>query len=180
MKQAVCLMLALLFAAAANLRVCARLSAGDGDAEGLFSLGAAVRGFRAAEAAAAELTESRGAPPGIRTSLALSFRPPSGNAGAVSDFILRRTPGVALGTGCRVDGQLLGCTAEAETLAEALRAYIFGTRPPGALSGHFDGEVELVPVYTRPGREVSPEDLCMLVTGMLPVIYTDPDGAVVG
>ena len=178
MKKAICLILALLFAAGANLHLCARVSAGDETAAGVFSLAALVRGVFAAEAAAAELTEAR--PPGLRVRPALSLRPPSEEAAAVSDLLLRHTEGVAVRTGCRVDGVWLGCTAEGEELAEALRRHIFGTRPPGALSGHFDGELELAPVYTRPGRETSPGDLCMLVTGLLPVIYTDPSGAVVG
>lgn len=177
-KKAVCLILALLFAAAANLHLCARLSVGGETAGELFSPLAVVRGVRAADAAAAELTQAR--PPGLKLWPALSLRPPSESAAAVSDLLLRHTEGVAVRTGCRVDGQYIGCTADGEALAEALRRYIFGTRPPGALSGHFDGTVELAPVYTRPGRETSPADLCMLVTGLLPVIYTDPTGAVVG
>ena len=98
----------------------------------------------------------------------------------VSDLLLRHTDGVVLREGCSAGGWYLGCTAEGEELREGLRRYIFGTRPPGALSGHFSGQVEIAPVYTRSGRESTPEDLCMLVTGMIPVIYTDPSGAVVG
>ena len=178
MKKAIWLILALLLAAAANLHLCARLSAGGETAEGLFSLAAAGRGLLAAEAAASELTEAR--PPGLRLRLALSPAPPSEDAGRVSDLLLRHTDGVVLREGCSAGGWYLGCTAEGEELREGLRRYIFGTRPPGALSGRFSGQVEIAPVYTRSGRESTPEDLCMLVTGMIPVIYTDPSGAVVG
>ena len=64
-------------------------------------------------------------------------------------------------------------------IREALRRHIFGTRPPGAVSGHFAQEIELRPVYTRAGRERSAEDLCLLVTGLVPVMYTDGEGKLV-
>ena len=167
MKKAIWLILALLLAAAANLHLCARLSAGGETAEDLFSLAAAGRGLLAAAS-------------GLRLRLALSPAPPSEDVGRVSDLLLRHTDGVVLREGCSAGGWYLGCTAEGEELREGLRRYIFGTRPPGALSGHFDGELSFAPVYTRPGRESTPEDLCLLVTGMLPVVYTDPSGAALG
>ena len=178
MKKAICMILALLLTASANLHVCARLGAEDAASE-RFSLWACARAVRAAEAAADELSDELGAPPGQKLYLTLSLRPPSEDAAALCDALLRQTPGVERSEGCRADGLYLGCTAEGDRLREALRRYIFGTRPPGALSGRFDGTIELAPVYTRRGCERSAEDLCMLVTGLLPVIYTDSEGRVV-
>lgn len=178
MKKGICTILALLMTAAANLHVCARLCAEDGETAEASSLVACVRGIRAAEAAADEITERQGAPPGIRLKLALA-RAPSEDAAAVSDFLLRRTEGVVLREGCRVNGLYLGCTAEGDELREALRRHIFGTRPPGAVSGRYTGEIDIRPVYTRPGRESTAEDLCLLVTGLVPVMYTDGEGKVV-
>lgn len=179
MKKTICLILALLLAAAANLQVCAYLPAEDGLPEALVSLGACVRGIRAAEAAAAEMTDEQGAPPGLETHLVLALHPPSTDAGPVSDRLLRQTPGVVLREACRVNGLYIGCTAEGDKLREALRRQIFSTRPPGAVSGRYTEEIDIRPVYTCRGRESSAEDLCMLVTGLVPVMYTDGDGRVV-
>ena len=175
----ICLILALLLAAAANLHVGAVLSAWDGAPEEFVSLGACVRGVRAAEAAAAEITGEAGAPPGLESHLILSLRSPPADAGAVSDRLLRQTPGVALREACRVNGLYIGCTAEGDKLREALRRQIFSTRPPGAVSGRYTEEIDIRPVYTRPGRESTAGDLCMLVAGLAPVMYTDGEGRVV-
>lgn len=179
MNKAICMILALLLTAAANLHICAELRRSETAPEGPFSLFACVRGIRAAEAAAEELTDRQGAPPGLQARLALSLRPPSEDAGPISDVLLRQTEGVALCEGCTAGGVYIGCTAEGDKLREALRRHIFGTRPPGAVSGHFAQEVELRPVYTRAGRERSAEDLCLLVTGLVPVMYTDGEGKLV-
>lgn len=179
MKKAICMILALLLTAAANLHVCLRLSGDEAAPEGLYSLYACTRGIRAAEAAAAELSDEQGAPPGLEAKLVLSLPPPSEDAGPVSDNLLRRTPGVALREGCSVNGLYLGCTAEGDKLREALRRHIFGSRPPGAVSGRFTEDIDIRPVYTRAGRESTAEDLCMLVTGLVPVMYSDGEGRVV-
>ena len=179
MKKGICMILALLLTASANLHVCARLSEDSGAVSELFSLGACVRGLRAAEAAAAELSDGLGAPPGLKAGLVLSVPPPTTEVGKVSDFLLRHTPGVALRAACRVNGLYIGCTAEEDKLREALRRHIFGTRPPGAVSGRYTEEISIHPVYTRPGRESTAEDLCMLVTGLVPVMYTDGEGKVI-
>ena len=171
------MILALLLTASANLHVWAVLSADEG-AAGPFSLGACVRGLRAAEAAADEITERQGAPPGVRWKLAVAPAP-SEDAAEVSDLLLRHTEGVVLAEACRVNGVYIGCTAEGEKLREALRRHIFGTRPPGAVSGRYTEEIDIRPVYTRPGREKTAEDLCLLVTGLAPVMYVDGEGKVV-
>ncbi len=172
------MILALLLTASANLHVCAVLST-DGGAAGPFSMDACVRGLRAAEAAANEITERQGAPPGLQARLRLSLAPPAEEAAAASDFLLRQTPGVAVAEACRVNGLYIGCTAEGDKLREALRRHIFGTRPPGAVSGRYTEEIDIRPIYTRPGRESPAEDLCMLVTGLVPVMYVDGEGRVV-
>ncbi len=173
------MILALLLTAAANLHLCARLRAGDGETLGTYSFAACLRGIRAAEAAADEITAKQGAPPGTGLRLTLSLRPPSEDARPVSDALLRSTEGVAVCEACRVNGLYLGCTAEGEALREALRRHIFGTRPPGAVSGRYTEEIELRPVYTRPGLETDAGDLCLLVTGLVPVMYTDEEGKTV-
>ena len=178
MKKAIGMILALLLTASANLQICARLSADDSAESRVCSLGACVRGLRAAEAAAGEITERQGAPPGIRWKLAVALSP-SEEAAEVSDFLLRHTEGVAVCEGCRVNGLYLGCTAEGDKLREALRRHIFGTRPPGAVSGRYTEEIDIRPVYTRPGRESPAEDLCLLITGLAPVMYTDGEGKLV-
>ncbi len=179
MKKGICMILALLLTASANLHVCARLSEDSGAVSELFSLGACVRGLRAAEAAAAELSDGLGAPPGLKASLVLSLPPPTTEVGKVSDFLLRHTPGVALCEACSINGLYIGCTAEGEKLREALRRHIFGTRPPGAVSGRYTEEIDIRPVYTRPGRESPAEDLRLLITGLAPVMYTDGEGKIV-
>lgn len=179
MKKGICMILALLLTASANLHVCAVLSADSGAGSELFSLGACVRGLRAAEAAANEITERQGAPPGLQARLRLSLAPPAEASTEVSDFLLRLTPGVAVAEACRVNGLYIGCTAEGDKLREALRRHIFGTRPPGAVSGRYTEEIDICSVYTRPGRESTAEDLCALVTGLVPVMYTDGEGKVI-
>ena len=142
MKRWVWLIPALLLAALCWLRPGLRLSVNGERMEGAISPSAALRGLRAAEEAAAELQQGEEAPPALRLLPALTLAPPSEDAAAAADFVLRRTAGVVVREGCRADGIWLGCTDEGDRLREALRRHIFGTRPPGALSGHFSGQVE--------------------------------------
>ena len=178
MTKAICMILALLFCAAANLRVCWTVGVGDETATGAYSLAACLRGLRAAEAAADELLERQGAPPGVTLRLRLALHP-SQDARPISDFLLRHTEGVAAAEGCRADGVWLGCSPEGEDLAAALRRHIYQARPPGALTGHFASELRPEPVYTRAGRAVPAEALAARAFEAVPVIYTDGDGQLV-
>ena len=179
MNKGLCLLLALLFALAAQLSPGWEARVEDEAAGGTYSLSAVILGLRAAEAAADELLGRQGAPPGLRLRLRLTLRPPSREAGAVADLLLRRTPGVLRGEGCFVNGALLGCAADGEALREALRRHIFATRPPGALSGHYAQAVELRPVYTRAGRAREAAELCSQVSALVPVLHTDAEGRIV-
>ena len=176
MKKAICMILALLLTAAAQLHLCARVSVEGETLPALFSLRAVGRGAAAALAAADEILTDRGGPPGWSVGLALSLRPPSGDASPVSDRLLRAAQGVVLREGTYVNGLYIGCVSDGEALREALRVQLYGNRPPGAVSGRYAEQIELRPVYTRPGAEISVEDACLLVTGLVPVIYMDGEG----
>lgn len=179
MKKAICMILALLMTAAAQLHLCARVSVGGEALPYLFSLSAVARGAAAARAAADEIRTDGDGPPGMTVRFGLSARPPTGDAAPLSDRLLRAAGGVVLRDGVCVNGLYIGCVADGEKLREALRVQLYGNRPPGAVSGRYTEQIELRPLYTRPDREISTEDACMLVTGLSPVIYMDEEGKVV-
>ena len=61
-------------------------------------------------------------------------------------------------------------------LRRALQRSIRGQMPLRAVSGSISGELELRSVYTRAGSCTPDSDMVLLITGMAPVIYLDPEG----
>ena len=179
MKKCFLLFLSLLFAAAANLHLCVRLCTPDGACSEGYALPGLARGLLAARAAAEELLPGAAQMPETRACLSLSLRSPGRDPPSLSDWLLRKTEGVVLLQGLTANGLFLGCTEDREALEQALLQQLSGASPPGAVAGRYTGQLALREVYTRPDRAASIEDLCLLVGGLVPVIYTDSAGRIV-
>lgn len=179
MKKVFTLCLALLLTAALQFYPGLRLSVGGLPLDGCFSLRSALRGVLAARAAADELLPGEATLPRIRAAAVLSRHPPSQETSPVSAALLEQTEGIAVREGCFVNGIYLCCALDGERLRQELRRQIYANRPEGAVSGRYVEEVAVRQVYTRPGRELSPQDAGLLVSGMTPVMYTDREGKVV-
>ena len=108
--------------------------------------------------------------------LCLTLRRADGEAAALTEALLERTEGIQTAAEVRVNGVRLGNVADEEALRRALQRSIRGQMPLRAVSGSISGELELRPVYTRAGSCTPDSDMVLLITGMAPVIYLDPEG----
>ena len=108
--------------------------------------------------------------------LCLTLRRADGEAAALTEALLERTEGIQTAAEVRVNGVRLGNVADEEALRRALQRSIRGQMPLRAVSGSISGELELRPVYTRAGSFTPDSDMVLLITGMAPVIYLDPEG----
>ena len=178
MKKCFALLLALLFAAAANLHLCVRLSAPDGALSEWYTPACLGRGQLAWRAAAEELLPDTARWPKTSPRLALSLRPPGRDPPAASDWLLLQTEGIARMDGLYANGVFLGCTEDRQALKNALQQQLSLARPPGAVSGRYTEQLALRTVYSRTDCAISTEDLCLLVGGLVPVIYCDRAGRV--
>ena len=134
--------------------------------------------MEAARAAAEEILPGPAALPAVRRHVRLRLRSPERDAGLLSDAVLRATPGVTVSRAVYVGGHLLGAVAEEEDFRARLQRYIENTLPTWACGGALSRELVLRTQYSRAGRETEPEDMLLLVTGKVPVLYYDDSGRV--
>lgn len=179
MKKAICLLLALLLMAAAQLHLCARVSVDGEELPDKLALSALLRARETANATADEILTTDGAPPGVETRWRLSLAPPSQDASPLSDLLLRHTEGLAVLYAGAVDGFPVACVSDRERLCEALRRQLYANRPAGAVHARYAEQIDVRAVYTRPDRESSVDEACLWITGMSQALYTDGDGRLV-
>ena len=171
-KKTALFILALLLTAAANLRPCCELSVDGNRLSGLYSISCADAGERAAAAAAEEICPREAAVPELERRYRLRLSPPGGEAGTVSDALLRAAPGVSAACAVYVDGTRLGCAESGAVLAERLHGMLYEALPAGVASARLDCTLALEPLYTRT-EFVSPYgEMLSRITGAAPVIYT--------
>lgn len=167
------LALALLFFLAANLHLCCRAGV-DGDwTRTRYSLADARRGELAACAAAEEICPRGARMPKLEQRLTLSFRPPDGGSADLSARILARVPCVSGLYAVSAEGRYFGTVADADRLEERLRAALYTSMPAGASHGRYADAVEITPVYGRSGSTMSPSDMAMVVSELVPAVFTD-------
>lgn len=168
--------LALLFFLTANLNLCSRVTVDGDGAKTLYSPADARRAALAAQAAAEEICVSGARMPQIKERLVLSFRPPDGTASELSARILARVRGVSELYEVRAEGESFGTVADRERLEERLRAALYSSMPAGATHARFAEAVEITRVYGRSGSAMSPADMAMVVSQLVPAVFTDRDG----
>lgn len=178
LKKSLLLALALIFAVCSHLRPrCDFIVEGR-----LIKTGCTVAAARMAREAALmtaeEILPGKAALPAAKLRLGFSLKGGKISAPALSDAMLRATPGVLAGEGVYLDGQRLGCVAEGRELRQEIAEYIENTLPSWANAGSIGGYLELRRQYTRGAYEVSTDDMIMLITGLKPVMYTDGNGRV--
>ena len=178
-KQLLMALASLLLLAAANLQVVCRVSVDGQPVEGLYSPAAVENSQALARRTAEEILLSSEQVPKCRVRRSLSFRPAEGDGAVLTDALLRATPGIAVRQEVRVNGLNLGHVADGDALDTALRQYLYGSRPVGAVGARYTEEISVNGVYTRLGRDTEIDDMLLLVTGCCPVMYTDANGAVI-
>ena len=167
---------ALLLGLLANTHMVCRVSINGEKAEGSYSPWTHDRGLLAAVKAADEITAGEPALPVVRTDYGLSLRPATGSAAELSGAVLDSTRGIELLDAVYVNSVPLGKVEDGERLMAKLRGYLLYTMPTSAVSGTFSEELSVRTVYTRSGAETGYDDMILLVSGMAPAIYTDPEG----
>ena len=167
---------ALLLGLLANTHMVCRVSINGEAVEGCYSPWAHDRGLLAAVKAADEILEGSTSLPVVKTGCGPSLRPPAGSAAELSGAVLDSARGIELMDAVYVNSVPLGKVEDGERLMEKLRGYLLYTMPTSAVSGTFSEELSVRRVYTRAGAETGYDDMILLVSGMAPAIYTDPEG----
>lgn len=168
--------LALGLALSSHLRPVYRISVQGEALPGRYSLQQARAGLAQAREIAEEILGSADALCTPEKRLCLSLRRADGEAAALTEALLERTEGIQTAEEVRVNGVRLGNVEDGEALQRALQRSIRGQMPLRAVSGSISGRLELRPVYTRAGSCTPDSDMVLLITGMAPVIYLDPEG----
>ncbi len=169
---------ALAFLWLSNLKLCCAVTVDGRELEGLYSLSAADRGLRAAEAAAEEISPGPALPPELSRSYRLSLRPAQGSPAEISSAMLDSTPEVELHQAVYISGVYLGSVEQREELLSSLRQFIMGQLPSWAEHGYLSQELSFREQYGRSGGTTPGEDMVLLVSGMAPVMYSNGEGYV--
>ena len=171
-KKLLLLVLALMFMAFSNLRVCCRLTV-DGEAvPGSFSPVSADIAVTAAERAAEEILPGSADMPDTERHYMLSLSRPDGSRAELADALLTVNSAVYVG------GVRLGSVPDSAEFQTGLNSYIRNTMPTWAVNGYLSRGVEFRTQYSRTGSETNEDDMILLVTGMAPVLYSDGSGYV--
>ena len=168
--------LALGLVLASHLRPVYRIRLEGEALPGHYSLEQARRGEEQAREIAEEILGNAEALCRPEKRLCLTLRRADGEAAALTEALLARTEGIQTAAEVRVNGIRLGNVEDGETLERALQRSIRGQMPLRAVSGGISGRLELRQVYTREGSCTPYGDMVLLITGMAPVIYLDPEG----
>ena len=177
-RKLLLLILALVFMAAANFRLCCAVAVEGRELEGLYPLYAVDRGRTAASAAAEEISSGAVRLPELSKSYRLSLRPAQGESAQISSAILDSTAGVELYQGVYINSVYLGSVEQREELLGELRRFITGQLPSWAEHGYLSQELSFKEQYGRTGGATPVEDMVLLVSGMAPVMYSDGEGYV--
>ncbi len=170
------LLLALLFFFASELNLCCQVSV-DGEWDGRrYSLADARRAELAARAAAEEICPRAARMPRIEQRCLLSFLPPDGESRDLSARILAQVSGVSPLYAVRAGEHSFGTVADRDRLEERLRAALYASMPAGAVRACYAEGIEILPVYGRSGSAMSVRDMAMLVSELVPALYTDRNG----
>ena len=175
-KKALLLLAALLLCAAANLR-----AQWDYEVAGeTLALGCSARVARRAEeaarCAAEEILAGKAALPEAKRHMHLTLRRPAEDAPALTEALLRATPGVALRETVYLGDRRVGAVTDAAAFRRSLRAYIENTVPDWAWGGMLPQPLRVERSWGRTGYASTPGDMVLLVTGIAPVLYYDAEG----
>ena len=179
MRRPFLIVLALLALTAANLDLCCKVSVCSREVPGLFSRKTVKEAVEISKRCAEEICGGECEMPVMRKNYTLSFRKPGGNASELSDAILESVPEIEKSWCVYSDGRFMGTVESKTRLEERMRAYIMNTMPIGATSGAFSGTVEIKRAYTRKRAKTTEQDMVLLLSGAMPVIYTDDDGSLI-
>lgn len=175
-RKGVLLLLALLFAFGAHLRVhwdyevAGRRVAADCNAP------AGRLAIEAASRAAEEILPGAESLPALRRRLSLKLTLPKRSAPELTDAILRATDGVCVRETVFAGERYLGAVSDAAAFEAELTRYLANTLPAWASGGALSAPLRIERRYGRPGYAATPEDMVLLVTGAAPVLYTDGNG----
>lgn len=175
-RRPLLLALAILFFLTANLHLCCRVGIDGEWTDTRYSLADAQRGRLAAREAAEEICPRAARLPQMEERLTLSFRPPDGGSRDLSARILSRVGGVSRLYTVSANGCRFGTVADCDRLEERLRAALYTAMPKAATHARFSDAVEIAPVYGRSGSAMSPSDVAIAVSQVVPAIFTDPNG----
>ena len=169
-------LLALGLALGAHLRPAYRIRVQGESLPGRYSLQQWRAGTEQAAEIAEEILGSLDPLPSAEKRLCLTLRRADGDPELLTRTLLRFTEGIQSAEDVRVNGIRLGNVEDGEALQRALQRSIRGQMPRRAVSGSISGRLELRRVYTRAGSCTPNSDMVLLITGMAPVIYLDPEG----
>ena len=170
------LALALGLAVASHLRPVYRFTVQGEPLPGRYSLAQAQAGEEQAREIAEEILGTADGLADSKRRFYLSLHPADGDPAALTEALLRGTEGIQTAAEVRVNGIRLGNVEDGEALQRALQRSIRGQMPMKAVSGSISGRLELRPVYTRVGSCTPNSDMVLLITGVAPVVYLDPEG----
>lgn len=152
----------------------------DGQAlEGVFTRAQLREAQVTAQEAAEELCLHEARLPPLRAVCRLRLRPADGSTGSLVEALLRRTPGIVLADGVRVNGIALGTVTDGQELFRLLQETIRRERPDGAAVGSLGGTLQIRPVFSRAGTESGCRDMILHITALAPVFYLDSQGKLV-
>ena len=176
LKKTMLLFAALLLVAAANLRVQYDVEVAGETLELGCSAGAMRRAGEAARAAAEEILPGNAVLPEAKRRLRLTLRRPAEESAALTEALLRATPGVALRENVYLGDTRIGAVTDAAAFRRRLRSYIENTVPDWAWGGVLSKPLRIERCWGRTGYASAPGDMVLLVTGVAPVLYYDAEG----
>ena len=169
-------LLALGLVLGSHLRPVYRIRVQEESLPGRYSLRQLRAGTEQAGEIGEEILGSAETLPVAEKRLCLTLRRADGDPETLSGALLRHTRGIQCADEVRINGIRLGNVEDGESLQRALQRSIRGQMPHRAVSGSISGRLELRRVYTRAGSCTPNCDMVLLITGMAPVIYLDPEG----
>ena len=178
-KRMLILLLTSLLLVGTNLRPVYRVSVDGTCLEGLYEPETLCTGLSAAHAAAEEITTGEVHFPVWNTRRLLRLRRGDGKAETLVEALLCGCGEVEAGDGVWINGSSLGVVANGELLLEKIYTEIVQKRPEGAAVGNISGLLRILPVYTRPERLSSEEEMLCRVLSAAPVFYVDWHGRLV-
>ena len=172
-------LLALLLLGAVHLRPVCRVTVDGQPLEGFYAPGQLRAATEAARETAEELLAAETELPVLHAAYRLHLHPADGSTEALTDALLRMTPGVTVADSVRVNGIPLGTVADGSAMLEQLRDTIRSDMPDGAAVGNLGGRLQVFPVYSRAGHECGSWDMILNIMSLAPVFYLDGQGRLV-